>query len=109
MAALASCVEATLRAQQALAVWSEFPPQRLRERVGQPPSDGHRLLAVPVDEVNVAAVDERGGAAAGDLAGLADEQVYWDALGFVAADETAVGVVAAGAVPALPLEEGRGC
>ena len=59
-----------------------------------------------IDELDVAAIDERGRASAGQLARGADEQVDGDALLSVVADELAVGVGLAGSVLAFPLEEG---
>ncbi len=86
----------------------KLPQKPLGNRLRKAPPDTDWVLALPFDELDVAAVDKRGGATSGDLARLADEEVDRDALGFVAADEAAVGVVAAGAVLALPLEEGGG-
>src|SRR4030043_172253 len=79
-------------------------PVRLRHLLRKLPPYGDRLLTFPFHELDVAAVGEGGGAAAGDLAGLADEEVYGDAFGLVAPDEATVGVVSPGAVLALPLE-----
>ena len=94
-----------MRRPSALFAWDcQQLAQFLWQRITQPPADGDGLFAFPVDEVDVAAVGEGGGAAVG-LAGSADEQVDGDAALRVMTQGLATLVLLPGLVLTLPLEE----
>jgi hypothetical protein len=86
---------------------AQLVAEPLRDRLGQPPPHGDRLVTLPIDERYVTTVHERRGAAAGQLLARAHEQVDGDAALQVVADILPVRARLARSILRLPLELGR--